>query len=200
MHVEQLQSLAALTPEFARQAATSADALSTFLAWAARTAVPDAGAPKVLLALARLVDAPWVTGAVQTELTGDEARTKIAIFEDLGFGIRERLAPVLELGVPFDEFARAVRLSPSLIAPFRAEHGEGTILLAAPSVDVDESPSIRIAESSLHPPARDTRPAPATTDAPPPRTEQSGIHTAPTVRRMVAIGPEALRNTGNRDD
>ncbi|MBX3229367.1 MAG: hypothetical protein KIT84_17895 [Labilithrix sp.] len=199
-----LETCAELTLEHAREAAASLVSMRAFLDWASFTARPEEGAPKVLLAIAQLAQASWIDGALYVDVTGDDAVTKISIFADYGFGIRERLLPLARLDAPFDEFVRAVRLSPKLIAPFRGETLAGSLILTPPDAELGEEKDladIAIAESSLlDDPNRTVPPPPAAavTKPPPSVPEQSGVHTHPTVRRMVAVRPEALRS-GNDD-
>jgi hypothetical protein len=169
-----------------------------FLEWASAKARPEEGAPKVLQAIAKLGEASWVEGTLYIDLAGDDEVTKISIFADYGFGIRERLLPLARLSAPFDEFVRAVRLAPKLIAPFKAEHLAGSLVLTpANASPEDVLDAIAISESSLQAEAL-TKPPPsgaegAVTKPPPSIPDQSGVHTHPTVRRMVAVNPEAYR-------
>lgn len=215
---EELASCRELTVDHAIDAASSAANMRRFLDWAAANARPDEGGPKILQALGKLGEAPWVDGTLHIDLSGDAMVTKINVFADYGFGIRERLLPLARLSVPFDEFVRAVRLAPDLIAPFTAEQLAGSLILTPPDADVAPDSSeqaldaIAIADSSLASPSANdavTKPPPplgaaqeavppAVTRPPPSIPEQSGIHTHPTVRRMVAVRPEALRS-GNDD-
>lgn len=199
-----LETCAELTAEHAVEASSSLASMRSFLDWACFTARPEEGAPKILVAIARLAEAPWVDGTLYIDVAGNDSVTKISVFADYGFGIRERLLPLARLDVPFDEFVRAVRLSPKLIAPMRSEMLAGSLILttAEPEAEDDTNlPDIEIAGSSmLHDPHRTAPPPPhaAVTKPPPSVPEQSGIHTHPTVRRMVAVRPEALRS-GNDD-
>lgn len=215
---EELESCAELTADHAVEATASQASMRAFLDWAATTARPDEGAPKVLLAIAKLADAGWVDGTLYIDIAGDDAVTKLSVFADYGFGIRERLLPLARLNAPFDEFVRAVRLAPKLISPFHSESLAGSLILTPPGVETAPDSSeqaldeIAIAESSLTENEGQgprsvndavTRPPPAdqpsaVTKPPPSIPEQSGIHTHPTVRRMVAIRPEA-RRSGNED-
>jgi hypothetical protein len=206
---DELESCGELTPDIAREAASSRESMRDFLSWAAATARPDEGAPKVLLAIAQLGEAGWVDGTLYIDIAGDDSVTKLSIFADYGFGIRERLLPLARLLVPFDEFVRAVRLAPKLIAPFHSEQIAGSLVLTPPNATAEDPlESIAISEASL---AEEPKTAPppagvadALTKPPPSNPEQSGIHTQqnlhthPTVRRMVAIKPEARRSS--RDD
>lgn len=237
---EELESCAELTSEHAVEAAASAASMRAFLDWAVGAARPEEGAPKILLAIGKLAEANWVDGTLYIDIAGDDSITKISIFADYGFGIRERLLPLARLSVPFDEFVRASRIGSKLFAPLHAELLAGSLVLTPPdanldSLDGESLEGIAIAESSmvddplkmlddplagledpnrtrpppavgleemtpLAPPAVTKPPPPdaAVTKPPPSIPEQSGIHTHPTVRRMVAVRPEALRS-GNDD-
>lgn len=199
---EELESCAELTAEQAADAASSQPRMRKFLEWAAATARPDEGAPKILQAIAKLGEADWVEGTLYIDIAGDDSVTRLSIFADFGFGIRERLLPLARLSAPFDEFVRAVKLAPKLIAPFKAELLAGSLVLTPPEMETAPDSSeqaideIAISDASLTNEAV-TKPPPAMSKAPPSVPEQSGIHTHPTVRRMVAVKPEAYRR---RDD
>ena len=209
MHLEALASCAELTTEHAERAARSSASLRALLTWASEIARPGEGAPKVLMAIARLVGAEWIDGTLFVEIRGNETTTTISIFADHGMGIRERVVPLARLPVGFDEFVRAVRLAPQLVAPFRATEKNGALLLSPPDAAPEEPMEpIVIAQQSLHQNERTTAPPLAaqgnkaksghpSTDRPS-IPDQSGIHTAPTVRRMVAVRPEAFRS--RKDD
>jgi hypothetical protein len=213
MRLDALTSCAELTNEHADQAVKSAESFRAFLTWAAGIARPGEGAPKVLMAVARLTRTGWVDGAPYVEIRGDDESTTLSIFADHGMGIRERMVPLTRLHVPLEEFSRALRLAPQLIAPFRSTQRGDALILTPPG---EEEPpkssreSIRIDERSLHVQERKTVPgfespvgpsktAPDSEAAPPTVPELPGLHTHPTVRRMVAVRPEALR-TGKDDD
>ena len=227
MYLDGLASCAELTTEDAEEASRSANGMRALFAWAARVGRPGEGAPKLLMAIARLARAEWVDGTPVIEISGTATETIIAIFSDHGMGIRERLLPQTKIRVPVDEFARAVRLAPQLINPFRAQDRKGVVVLTPPEADVapDSSrESIAIDERSLHEQERKTAPPPEgvagpeggpeagpanepTTTPPPADTaalasaeEVSGVHTHPTVPRMVAVRPEALRSGNDEAD
>lgn len=175
--------------------------MRALLAWAADVARPGEGAPKILMALARLTDAPWVEGTPYVELAGDDVTTTISVYADHGLGIRERVVPTTRLAAPLDEFARAVQLAPGLAAPFEAAPRRDAIVLALPEAALEETrESITIDESSLHEQERKTAPPPPP-EAPPAGAQAgpSGVHTHPTVRRMVAVSPDALRRAKDED-
>lgn len=207
MNLDGLASCAELTNEIADEAASSSSAMRELLAWVARVARPSDGAPKVLMAIARLAKAPWVEGTIVVEISGTSAECFIAFFSDHGMGIRERVLPQTRLGVPVEELARAIRLAPQLIAPLSSHVEDGKHVLTLPEAE-DELASTReliaIDDKSLHEQERKTAPPPAEvaisekTTARPPQPDE-GVHTHPTVRRMVAVRPEALRS-GNDDE
>jgi hypothetical protein len=212
MQLDALATCAELTNEHADAAAHSAESFRAFLAWAAEIARPGEGAPKVLMAIARLAHADWVDGSPYVEIRGDESSTTLSIFADHGMGIRERVAPLAHLRVSFDEFARAVRLAPQLAAPFESDQIGDALYLTPPGMtpgvtEESEHQDIRIDERSLYVqgskavPSSDSRiqKTPGRIAAPPPAPDQSGLHTHPTVRRMVAVRPEAFRSE-NGDD
>lgn len=198
MGLYSLASCAELTAEHAEQAARSSVSLRALLSWASEVARPGEGAPKVLMAIARLVGAEWFEGTPFVEIRGDDSTTMLSVFADHGFGIRERVVPVARLAVGFDEFARAVRLAPRLVAPFHATETADSLVLAPADVTPDEpAQPIVIDEQSLHENERTTAPPPQEarpSTGRPPAPDQSGIHTRPTVRRMVAVRPEAFRS------
>lgn len=200
MRFDSLASCAELTTAHADEAARSSSSLRALLAWASEIARPGEGAPKLLMAVARLTDAEWFEGTPFVEIRGDDATTTLSIFADHGMGIRERVVPLTRLAVGFDEFARAVRLAPRLVAPFRALEKDDALVLCPPDAAPEEPiETIVIDQQSLHENERTTSPPPQVRPITKrPVADQSGIHTRPTVRRMVAVSPEAFRN--RRDD
>jgi hypothetical protein len=227
MYLDGLASCAELTTEDAEEASRSANGMRALFVWAARVGRPGEGAPKLLMAIARLARAEWIDGTPVVEISGTSTETVIAIFSDHGMGIRERVLPQAKIQVPVDEFGRAVRLAPQLIGPFRAQDRKGTIVLTPPEADVapdSARESIAIDEKSLHEQERKTAPPPDGVPAPDPvpeapsgtepattpppadaaalasAEEVSGVHTHPTVRRMVAVRPEALRSGNDEAD
>jgi hypothetical protein len=181
-----MTSCAELTMDDAEEAALSADSMRALLAWAAEIARPGQGAPKVLMAIARLPRADWVAGTCYVEIKGTASATTLSVVADRGMGLSEHLLPQTVMQVPVDEFARAVRLAPQLIAPLRAlQHGDALIL--APAESTLDTVIQRLASAHEH--------VSETSSPPPlPKRPQSdpGVHTHPTVRRLVAIRAEAL--------
>ena len=145
------------------EAIASRVSLRAFLDRAAEVSQPEDGGPKVLLACAALVGRDWLDGALRVELEGDENETRLSMLIDAGF--RERIFPVIKLRVPFDEFARAIRLAPHLIAPLSVREKSGVLILVPRAIV--ERPS-----------ARPTTRLPAV---------RPDIHTQPTVVRMSAV-------------
>lgn len=180
----------------------------------------------VLSRLAR-GDVGWLEGDVTIDVHGDDAATTLDVFAEQGWGIKERLAPQARFAVPFDEFQRAVAISSKRLAPLRATVKGDHIVLTNASSTSDAPPAVELDENSVAtapPPAlvaREPEPfdAPAPSGAPADPFEDllghavvpvagaeaasekkkpDPVHSRPTVRRMVAIKPEALR-TGRKD-
>lgn len=192
-----MTTCAELTMEDAEEAACSSASMRALLAWAGRIARPGEGAPKVLMAIARLRRADWVQGTPYVEIRGDASTTTLSVVSHHGIGIYEQLLPQTVMQVPVDEFTRAIRLAPQLIAPFRA-HPRGDALFLAPAEIAVETASevlATIANAQFREQTRQTTPPGAVV----PRKDQGAAHTHPTVRRMVAVRPEALRR-GDDDD
>jgi len=124
-----LSSCTELTSEHARQAASSAAEIRTLFKRVAEIASPGDGCPKVMMAIAHLVGQPWVEGDLRVEVSGDDVSTTINIMCDHGFGIRERLLPLVRFSVPVDEFERAFELAPKLVLPLRISDEEGKMIL-----------------------------------------------------------------------
>jgi hypothetical protein len=211
-----LKTLGDLDEGYAGDAVESSTALRGFLAHAAAIAKPDDDGPNILKVLGKLTGA---YGDVRVEISGDAVSSTITIYADQG-GFRERVVPAVRLGIPFDEFVTALMLTPRLAAPLKAREQGGTIVLTSSEGRADsvEFSPIAIAESSLHenerktgpptaaaraahdsfrqaePSPPDNVPSPTTTEPP----DRSGVHTHPTVRRMVAIGPEAIASAEGR--
>lgn len=187
MYLDGLASCAELTSEHLDEAAASSTAMRALLTWAERVARPGQGAPRLLLALARLPDAEWIEGTPYVEVLGAGDATVISVFTSHGGGIRERVFPTVRIPAPVHEFLRAVDRDARVVQPMRVLPRSNGVLLAPIELDEEDmADAIAIDERSLHEQARKTAP-------PPPPTEQSGIHTRPTVRRMVAVNPELFR-------
>lgn len=202
MDLDALTSCAELTDEHADAAAETSASMRAFLQWASRTAHPDGGAPRLLMAFGRLVGADWVEGTPLVEITGSETVTKISVYADHGMGIRERMLPVLHLSVSFEEFEQALMIRPELPAPLIPISKDGAIVLSPAEVDEETRELIAIDARSLHEQDRPTQPPPPPVTGPIPKSlvnDESGVHTHPTVRRMIAVRPEALRRGGDDD-
>jgi hypothetical protein len=201
MRLEPVGTCAELTMEHAEAAARSAAAMRALLSWVEKTARPGEGAPKVLMAVARLVDAEWLGGTPYVEITGGEEETRLAILVDHGFGMRERVFPAVVMQVPVDEFARAVRLAPHLVAPLVATTRDDVLVLAPPGHTLDEPQEpIPIDSASLNEGDRITTPPHQLMVGSRIAPRDPTAHTHPTVRRMVAVRPEAFRKGGRKDE
>lgn len=191
------QSVLSLTLDDAKKAASSKATMHALLARVAETARPGGGSPKVLMAIAKLAEADWFYGELCVELAaGDERTTSITVYAEHGFGLRERVLPTVHFRVALDEFERAVRLAPSLAHPLRLHARDGVLLLAAHSPFDANLPTVRIDESSLIAATGSQEHAakPSARAGTAKGSQESGVQTRPTVRRMVAIGPEARRS------
>ena len=201
MNLAELPNCTDLSLEHAVEAARSAGHMRTLLARAAEIARPGEGCPKVLQAIARLADedCTWVEGEVQAVLTGDDETTTLTVFCDHGFGIREKLLPVFTFAVPLDEFVRAVRLAPAMVAPLLAREAPGKLVLGRdiqlPSAP--PPPSFELEDESVAEQERRTAPPHAPVDETTAAAALANVHTRPTVRRMPAIDLEALRSRGD---
>ena len=167
---EVLPSCSLLSNELARQAAQSPSSMRALLARFAEIAQPGDGAPKIIVALARLCEQSWYDGRLRVEIAGDDARTTIEVLAELGVGIVERLLPLTRLEVPFDEFVRAIDLAPDLMLPLRATDYQNklvlTPLLTPEEIAAAAMPAIELDDRSLGDGERKTAPPPATTEPP----------------------------------
>jgi hypothetical protein len=203
-----LTSCADLTSEEAEQAASSLADLTALLARVAEIARPEDGCPKVLMALARAAAMPWVEADLRVELTADDDTTTLALIADQGFGVRDRLLPIVRFAAPLDEFQRAVKLAPKLIEGLAIEEGDpGQLVLvrrSPPSSEKVEKAAPEDVEkvtTVIPPPDDDAVPLdidmrePIAANGPLPYNP----HTHPT-RRMAVIDPEILRAATARRD
>jgi hypothetical protein len=121
----------------------------------AKVSKPGDGAPKLLLVFAKLAssEADWIDGALRVEMMGDADVTVVEVLSELGLGMHERVFPSFKMGVPLDEFARAVERVPHMIAPLTLsgstnrrlvltavaeDEDEGAVLPAPASVSIDD--------------------------------------------------------------
>ncbi len=145
----------------------------------AAIARPDEGCPKVLSAVAHLVGQDWVDGRLHVELAGDDEATTLTVMADYGVGIRERILPATRFAVPFDEFARALELSPGLVLPLRiSEVGAKLVLtpLLTPEEHVEHAPpTFDLEDRSLGEDLRKTAPPPPLAES-----KRESVHDVPT--------------------
>ena len=120
-----------LTPDLMRQAASSSQELKRLVLRVAEIAQPEQGWTKLFKVMAHVAQAEWMEGDLQVDFNGDDKGTTVSFYAVLGVGIRERLFGAQYLGVPIDEFQRAVVLNPEIIAPLRAHQGLNRLTLAA---------------------------------------------------------------------
>jgi hypothetical protein len=165
LDLETLGSCAELTSAHAKLAASSPAAMRLLLERVAAIAKPGEGCPKVLTAVAHLMGQEWVDGRLYVELAGDDEATTLTVMADYGVGIRERILPATRFLVPFDEFARALELSPALVLPLRiTDHGTKLVLtpLLTPEEQGEQAPpTFEVDDRSLGEDLRKTAPPPA---------------------------------------
>lgn len=142
---------------------------------------PGEGCPKILMAVARLVGQEWVEGPLRIEISGDDASTTMIVMCEYGVGIRERILPIARFAVPFEEFSRALELSPALALPLKITDEEGMIVLIPLLTPEDRAvslapPAFELDEQSLGEDLRKTAPPPPAI----PDTLDERVHEVPT--------------------
>lgn len=119
-----IQRLWDLTEAHIRAAIGERRTMGNLLRDLAAIARPGAGAPKILIAIARMAEptCDWLEGSLRVEIScfeGQAAKTQIMITEDLGGGVLEVVFPRLVLDVPIVEFERSLRLAPRAVEPLK---------------------------------------------------------------------------------
>ena len=175
-----LSSCGELTSSHAKEAAGSSAQIRALLERFVVIARPGEGCPKILMAVARLVEQDWVEGPLRVEISGDDASTTMVVMCEYGVGIRERILPLARFEVPFEEFSRALELSPALALPLKVTDEAGKMVLTpllTPEERVNADPvmAFELDEHSLGESLRKTAPPPAIPD-----TLQEGVDEAPT--------------------
>lgn len=118
--------------EIVRASASSANC-KALLDRFAQIAKPHDGAPLLLLVFARLatIACDWLDGDLFIEMVARRGRTRVTVATELGAGMREKVFPSVELGVPLDEFTGAIERIPRMIHPLVADVGADHLLLHA---------------------------------------------------------------------
>jgi hypothetical protein len=162
------------------RAIVSHEAFRALLDRAAAVSAPEEGGPKVLTALARLAtrDCTWLDGALHVELAGDDRATRVTVARQPAVGPRMPVFPAFEMNVPYDEFVRAARLFPKLIAPLHAIERGGRLLLSTARANERPSRHPTVARMSAI------------------RPDQ---HSKPTVARMAAVRLEDMPQARRED-
>jgi len=184
-------------------AVSSAEAFRSFLDRAATVGMPEEGAPKVLLAIARLAtpQCTWLEGELRVGIEGNEQQSRVAILVATGGQPPRRVAPVMHLRVPLDEFTRAVRLAPRLIEPLKVlENGPRIVLGTVEAVvKISQRPSSRPTRQQMI-----AVPPEAKRSTPHMAAVVPDIHSKPTRVRMEAVriedASEAQREQADIDD
>ncbi len=169
----------------------------------AKVSRPGDGAPKLLLVFAKIAssEVDWIDGSLRIEMVGDADVTVVEVLSELGLGMHERVFPSFKMGVPLDEFARAVERVPHMVAPLVISSATNRRLVLTASTEEEEAgdspaaPAVSISDESLYAGARrraSKAPGPRTY----PRTPSSAKFRA--VRRASKADLQAvkLRGTG----
>jgi hypothetical protein len=165
-----------LTEAQLTDAMLSRQAAGQLLREMASIALPNTGAAKILIVVARLArpECEWIDGTLRVEVEAVGDKTRVAVMEDLGGGARELVFPRLVMNAPLDEFQRSVRVSPRAVEPLQLQNEddpEATRLVLAHSKTgaSKEPPSFDVAEDCLRksfPPAVRKSLAPGSAGAP----------------------------------
>ncbi len=117
------------------RAVVSREDCTSFLAHMSAISRPQSGAPLVLLLFARMAthDCAWLEGGLCVDVAPQGENTSFDVLQDLGVGLRERILPRSTMGAPIDEFDRAIRRIPTMIAPLTVERARGQLQLTASS-------------------------------------------------------------------
>jgi hypothetical protein len=133
----------------------------------AKVSRPGDGAPKLLLVFAKMAssEVDWIDGALRVEMVGDGDVTVVEVLSELGFGMRERVFASFKMGVPLEEFARAVERVPHMIAPLAISTSANRrlVLSAAGDEETEEEASsaapVSIDDDSLYTESTRRRPS-----------------------------------------
>ena len=207
MDLAGLVSCRDLTAEHVDEAVRSLDALRLLVARLTEIGEPEDGAPKVLIVFARLArgDVPWLEGEVTVEITGNDQRTLVDVFQEEGWGIKERLVPQARFRAPFDEFERAVEISAKRFAPLKVTMTPGKILLSttADAAKPVAPPVVALDEKSVgtaRPPPMGMPQEPEPFDLPPPSEPEPFEATAGELEEVDDGGFGAFIDPANIDD
>lgn len=85
----------------------------------AEVARPQAGAPRLLLLLARVAKRDWLEGELTVRLIGDSELSVLELLVDDGATVERVLGP-LRIDVPLEEFVHEVEHGRAFLAPLRA--------------------------------------------------------------------------------
>jgi hypothetical protein len=136
--LDRISSCLDVTDDHIREALAAARSLSepsprekalALLGRMVTVARPNAGAPRILVLLARMAKRDWLEGDLVVRLIGDSELSVLELFVDDGAS-RERIAGPLRIDVPIDELGGAIERSPNHFAPLLAhEHTQRRIEL-----------------------------------------------------------------------
>jgi len=199
-----IQRLWDLTEAHIKEAIGDRTSMAKLLRELASLARPGEGAPKILIAIARIAEpgCDWLEGTLRVEIApvqgAEKTKTLISIAEDLGGGVLELLFPRLTLDVPIAEFERSLRLAPRAVEPLAikvAKDQPGKLFLTHKKTKSTkaQSPSFEVAEDCLRqslPPAvrKSLVPLAPLPDLVPARSSKE-----PVLRRRVRSNPAAKK-------
>src|ERR1700729_1563272 len=118
----------------------------------AKVSRPGDGAPKLLLVFAKMAAAEvdWIDGGLRGEMVGEAGVTVVEVLSELGLGMRERVFASFKMGVPLEEFARAVERVPHMIAPLAISSStNGRLVLSAAGDEEAEEEAASAAPVSI---------------------------------------------------
>ncbi len=194
----QLTSCADLAREHVVAALASSSATRDLCERLAAVARPGEGAERVLFIFASIAAgyADWFDGDLRIELDHAPQGTTIHVLTDLGEGHRERLFPALFFPVPFEEFARAVVVQPTLIGPFHMRATPKGMALSTQDDNRRTTAQIHRVETALgldhEPPSarpRDDGEIPAGPSHEPPRLSDRTPRTGPLLQSQIQAPP-----------
>jgi hypothetical protein len=117
-----IKSCRDITDDQIAEAIETREDTRALLEHAAKIGSPRTGGARVLLLFARMASpsCDWLDGALRVEIAsaGDNSEvSNIETFADIGAGLKERIFPLIAIGVPIEEFVIAVKKFPKAIAP-----------------------------------------------------------------------------------
>jgi hypothetical protein len=110
----------ALAPARALTEPTPRDKMLALIEHMAKIARPNSGAPRILIAIAKMAPRDWLEGDAVVRLIGDDELTVLTLMVDDALNT-QRIAGPLRIDAPFSEFARVIHMTPHVLVPLRVE-------------------------------------------------------------------------------